>query len=567
MSNDTHQPAILDSAASVRDSYRYDLPVYPFVAPPELCGATPIRYAVTIVGAGLAGLTLACDLAHRGIACVLLDEDNTVGVRGASSRGIVYAQKSLEIFARLGIYARIADKGITWSVGRTLAGDAEVYHFDMQRANDSVQPPFINLQQFYVETFLVERIQELGVCDLRWQSRVTKVQQNDTGVSVQVSTPQGDYWLEADWLIDASGVNSVIRESLGLDPHPARSADRWCITDVRVTQPWPLERWTWVEAPFNDNRAVWQHPMGDGVWRLDYQMAPDADPDYVSRPDVVEARLRAHLGPDCAYEQVWVGPYSYRDHLLPQFRHQHVFFIGDAAHLVCPFGARGGNAGIQDADNLGWKLALVRKGQASTSLLDSYHDERHAAAVQNLEVTSRTARFLAPRSPAEFTLRKAVLQLAHEFAFARPLVNTGRMSIANAYPESPTVTNHGDSMHNTPLVFAPGAQSNLVALVQQVGTAYIGLLFGTACNAEFRALEASAPVRLFSCAAKEYDPHMEINGGLGVSLCAKPGDFALIRPDLYVSGIIHNATAEQARSLLERALGHAHAVGRAGVPG
>src|SRR2546421_10855559 len=400
----------MPGAEQLPGSAGYELPVYPFVPPPELTRGVRGRYSIIIVGGGLSGLTLACDLAQRGIDCVPLDEDDTIGVRGASSRGICYAQKTLEIFARLGIYDRVREKGVTWSVGQTLAGHDVVYSFNLQLASASEQPPFINLQQFYVEWFLVDRIREVGRCDLRWKNKVIVVTQTSDGVTATIETPAGCYTLVADWLVDASGVNSAIRSGFGLDPHTSRIADRWCITDVRFKEKLPMERWTWVEAPFNESRAVWQHPMGDDVWRLDYQMAPDCDPGYVSRRDVAEERLRAHLG-DIDFELVWVGPYEYRDHLLDEFRHGRVFFIGDAAHVVSPFGARGGNSGIQDADNLGWKLALVLRNQAPAHLLETYDAERHAAAKMNLEVASRTARFLAPQSEAARTLRRAAIEL------------------------------------------------------------------------------------------------------------------------------------------------------------
>ncbi|MEO8079467.1 MAG: FAD-dependent oxidoreductase, partial [Caldimonas sp.] len=211
----------------------YELPSWPFVAPPDLASAEPIRYPVVIAGGGLAGLTLACDLALRGIRAVVLDDDDTVGVRGASSRGICYAQKSLEIFERLGIYERIRAKGITWSVGRTLSGDDEIYSFNLQDESCSEQPPFINLQQFYLEWYLVERILELCATDLRWKSRVLRVDNDDGHALVEVETPAGRYVLEADWFIDATGASSRIREQMGIESHPSRSTDRWCITDVR----------------------------------------------------------------------------------------------------------------------------------------------------------------------------------------------------------------------------------------------------------------------------------------------------------------------------------------------
>src|SRR5262245_60678263 len=211
----------------------YTLPTFPFRVPPELEGGTARgRYPVVIVGGGLCGLTIACDLATRGVRTVLLDDDNTVGVRGAASRGIVYVRKSLEVFRRLGIFERIRDKGARWSVGRTLVDDEIVYEFDLDPVTQSEQPPFINLQQFYLEGFLVERLAELGRTDVRWSSKVTRATTSSDGATLQVSTPAGAYSVDADWVIDASGLASAIRDGFGLDTHSARSTtDRWCITD------------------------------------------------------------------------------------------------------------------------------------------------------------------------------------------------------------------------------------------------------------------------------------------------------------------------------------------------
>lgn len=267
------------STARAAPTGSYQLPEYPFVVPPELAGAAaPARYSVVIVGAGPAGLTLAADLSVRGIDCVVLDDDNTVGVRGASSRGIVYVQRTLEIMQRLGIYERMAAKGVTWSAGKVLAGDEVLYAYDFQPASVSAQPPFINLQQFYLEWYLVDRIHELGRAELRWKNRVVGVENHADFVRLTVETPAGSYTLTADWVIAADGVNSTVRNLLALPEHSERGQDRWCITDVRFERARLNERWTWVEAPFNENRGVWQHLMADDVWRLDFQMAPDSDP-------------------------------------------------------------------------------------------------------------------------------------------------------------------------------------------------------------------------------------------------------------------------------------------------
>jgi 3-(3-hydroxy-phenyl)propionate hydroxylase len=185
----------------------YELPEYPFREPPEIAAGEASHHPVVIVGGGITGLTAACALAQYGIQAVLLDEDNTVGVKGASSRGICYTQKSLEIFERLGVYERIAAKGIQWSVGRTFAGKDEVYSFDLKQQsafNLSTQPPFINIQQFYIEGYLVERIYELGHVELRWHSRVTAFRQDNECATLTVNTPEGDYQLRADYVIPSA---------------------------------------------------------------------------------------------------------------------------------------------------------------------------------------------------------------------------------------------------------------------------------------------------------------------------------------------------------------------------
>ncbi|MDQ6685044.1 MAG: FAD-dependent monooxygenase [Pseudomonadota bacterium] len=526
---------------------RYELPRWPFVRPAELDESIPRRHPVVIAGAGLAGLTLACELAARGVAAVLLDDDDTVGVRGASSRGICYAQKSLEIFARLGLYERIRAKGITWSVGRTFSGADEIYAFDLEATSRSQQPAFINLQQFYVEWFLVERIVELAPTMLRWKHRVEHVADQGDCVVVEVTTPAGAYRLEADWFVDASGANSAIRDALGLDARVSRSTDRWCISDVRFATPFPPERWTWIDAPFNEGRAVWQHLMADDVWRLDYQMPEGADPEATSRPEVVGARLRQQLGPGVDFEFVWIGPYQYRDHLLEKMKVGRVFFAGDSAHVVSPFGARGGNNGIQDAANLAWKLALVVQGAADVALLESYDVERHAAAVENLRVARRTTRFLAPRNRAERRIRQAVIDLARTQPFARRLVDTGRMAVANDYPPSTWAPQGAASLPN---VAVDG--DTLVGLLGAGRFVGLWLVDGAALAERTVAagLEARWPIviRFVDLDADFANPVLArmLDGGAGC--------FVLVRPDGYVAARIVAAHSESISAAMRRAL-------------
>jgi 3-(3-hydroxy-phenyl)propionate hydroxylase len=522
----------------------YVLPEYAYVRPPELnrVESNPrIAHPVVIVGAGLAGLTAACDLAVRGVRSIVIDEDNTVGVKGASSRGICYAQKSLEVFKRLGIYDRIVAKGVQWSVGRTLAGADVVYEFDLKDQaafNLSEQPPFINIQQFYLEWFLVERIIELGLTDLRWRSRVIDVAQIEPGdeelvsqsikpsVDLTIETPDGNYLIRAQWVLDGSGIRSPIRDALGLKTNPANGIDRWCISDVRFRHQAPIERWTWIEAPFNENRAVWQHLMADNVWRLDYQMDPNADLEYVSRPEVVSERLRRQFGEEVDFELIWVGPYTYRSHLLEKFRVGRILFMGDCAHVMSPFGARGGNSAIQDAENLAWKLALVLEGSAPDSLMDSYAEERKVGAEQNISITNRTSRFLSPRNAAERGLRDAAIGLARHFPFARTLVNTGRLSSPSLYPPKLNADWRwqGRSLQNVGLDDGTGDLSGLIA-----GNGFRVVLF---CfdQADRDCAQQLTDARVVCVSLKNLSK-------LQQQLNLRAGELAVIRPDMYCVGV------------------------------
>jgi 3-(3-hydroxy-phenyl)propionate hydroxylase len=542
----------------------YELPEYPFRAPPELAAGGPSHHPVVIVGGGISGLTAACALAQYGVPAVLLDEDNTVGVKGASSRGICYTQKSLEIFQRLGIYERIAAKGIQWSVGRTFAGADEVYSFDLKQQsgyNLSTQPPFINIQQFYIEGYLVERIYELGQIDLRWQNRVTAFAQDAECATLTVGTPAGEYQLRADHVIDATGCHSPFRAWAGATVSAKKGDDRWCIADVRFHKHPPVERHTWIEAPFNENRAVWQHLMGDDVWRIDYQMAPDCDPVAVSREEVVRERLARQFGADAGIEIVWVGPYAYRSECVDRMRHGRVFFMGDSAKVVSPFGARGGNTGIADADNLAWKLAAVLKGRAAADILESYHEERHEAARQNVLVTNRTARFLRPASPVEKLFRDAALSLARQHPSARQFVDTGRMAVANPYTRSSACDRSGgQSVQNVAFAWADGSPAQVNDLLRWADGSLLVLVFGVASAGalgRLRALTQTAPVRCVQVLGVD-DPagareHVRDPGGHLQGACHVFGHaWALLRPDSYVA-----ATGESVDASLVHAVSQA----------
>jgi 3-(3-hydroxy-phenyl)propionate hydroxylase len=297
--------------------------------------------------------------------------------------------------------------------------------------------------------------------------------------------------------------------------------------------------------------------MADGVWRIDYQMPEDCDNEHISRPEVAGARLREQLGPDVEFEFVWIGPYGYRDHLLDHFRHGRILFIGDAAHVVSPFGARGGNSGIQDAANLAWKLALVTQGQSGDALLDTYDAERRPAAVENLRVTSRSARFLAPRSAAEHTLRRAVVELAARHPFARALVNTGRMSVANDYPAAPHLPEGARTVQNLALLMQDGTATSVMELLRRNGTRWLGLWFAPtrAQATELRDLESNLPLQLLAVGGDSGLPTLQPTELMARHLGHPPsGSLVLVRPDAYRAACLAQPDARAITTLLHNEL-------------
>ncbi|HEY7944062.1 MAG: FAD-dependent oxidoreductase [Burkholderiales bacterium] len=541
----------------------YTNPVYEYVKPTEVGGATR-HWPVIVAGAGPVGLAAAIDLAQRGIDVLLVDEDDTVSV---GSRAICWSKRTLEILDRLGCAERLVQKGVGWSVGRVFFRDEEVYEFNLLAEDGHRRPAFINLQQYWVEQFLVERLGELPQAETRWRSKVVGVMSQADRVSVRVATPDGEYTVQADWLIVADGAKSPIRGMLGLECEGQVFHDRFLIADIHMTSAFPAERRFWFDPPFHRNQSALLHRQADNVWRVDFQLGWDADPDEEKRPERIVPRLRAMLGDDAQFEIEWASVYTFQCRRMRSFRHGRVLFAGDAAHLVSPFGARGANSGIQDADNLVWKLDLVLAGQAPECLLDSYDAERVWAADENIRHSTRSTDFITPKSNVSRTFRDAVLGLAKRHPFARQLVNSGRLSLPATLVESRLNTRDAvGEAFATGIV--PGAAAADAPVTGPRGDWLLGYLdggftllaFGDALPAEAaRALArdamACAVVQVggtSACGACSID---DSHGLAAERYNARPGTCYLLRPDQHVCARWRGFDLAAVREAIARATG------------
>ena len=521
----------------------YTYPRYPFVRPPELDGAAPARRPVVVVGAGPVGLAAAIDLAQLGLPVLLLDDDDTVSV---GSRGLCYAKRALEVLDRLGVGQAVVDKGVTWNVGRTFHDTEEVFHFNLLPESGHERPGMVNLQQYYLEEFLVRRATELPGIELRWKSQVTQVEPHGQGATLRVETPEGGYTVAADWLIVADGARSPIRRMLGLDIEGQVFRDRFLIADVVMKAEFPAERWFWFDPPFHRGQSVLLHREADNVWRIDFQLGWDADPEAEKKPEKVLPRIRAMLGEGHDFELEWVSVYTFQCRRMPSFRHGRVLFAGDAAHQVSPFGARGANSGLQDVDNLGWKLKCVIDGVAPEHLLDSYTAERGAAADENLLNSTRSTDFITPKSPTSLLFRQAVLGLARDHAFARALVNSGRLSVPAHLSGSPLNKPDADTFDGW---MAPGAPLDDAPLIRNGQATWLLRHVGGGADGHFTLLVfGDAPVALPATPVPVQLLRLKTPGSPVVAgelidaeglasrrLDARPGTTYLIRPDQHVA--------------------------------
>ena len=526
--------------------------------------APPVRRPVVVVGAGPVGLSLAIDLARRGVPVVLLDDDHRLST---GSRAICFAKRTLEIFDRLGVGDALVAQGVSWNVGKVFLRDELLWRFDLLPEPGHERPAFINVPQYVVEGHLVRRAQQLPGVDLRWRSEVIATQPRDDHVALTIRTPGGEHQLEADWVVACDGSRSAVRRHLGLESKGRTFRDRFLIADVRMDGDAPAERWFWFDPAFHPNQSVLLHRQPGGVWRIDFQLGWDADPEHEKKPENIIPRVKALLAHSPAFRDAeftleWASVYTFSCQRMDSFRHGRVLFAGDAAHGVSPFGARGANSGIQDADNLAWKLAAVLRGRAGDALVDSYAREREAAADENIRHATRATDFITPKSVASRLFRDAVLQLARTQPFARTLVNSGRLSTATTLHGSPLNTPDADAFCGPMVPGAAAADARVTRadgreawLLRELGdgvTALVGA-DGTT-EAMLRAL-AQPPLTVLAIAPPDASTPaalVDSDGAIARRYDLRPGTVVLLRPDAHVCARWRRPTAAQLRAAIAR---------------
>ncbi|SFB41343.1 pentachlorophenol monooxygenase/3-(3-hydroxy-phenyl)propionate hydroxylase [Amycolatopsis marina] len=522
---------------------------------------------VAVVGNGPVGQTTALLLARWGVPVVLLDARaarDTIG-----SKAICQQRDVLDVWESVGAGRRIADEGVTWTTARTFYRDEELFAYSLPDPGRSAFPPFVNVSQARTEEILDERIADQPLIDVRWGHRVTALDQRADGVVFSCATTAGSVDIEAAYAVACAGARGEdIRRMLGVGFAGQSFDDRFLICDIEADLPgWAHERRFYFDPRWNPGRQVLIHPCPESRFRIDWQVAGDFDLDEEEACGALDARIRAIVG-ELPYAIVWKTVYRFHSRLVDRMRVGRVLLAGDCAHLVSPFGARGLNSGVGDAENAAWKLAFVLHGWAGEELLESYHDERHAAAKENLDVTTATMEFLVPHDDKHRRRRVDVLTRAGTDPSVRSQVDSGRLAEPFWYVDSPLTTPdpsrpfagrppRGSVPAPAPGVLAPDVPVPIAGPTCRRfrEIARDGFLLLAAPRVDLCAVRAAArragtgPIRVLELAG------IDAGGALTEVLGAREDELWVLRPDAYVAAVLTAPGAAEVLHALRRAHG------------
>lgn len=527
-----------------RPSVFYDYEVFPFERPPEMdLHGEP--HQIVIVGAGPVGLTTALLLAKSGVPSVVIEAAAQVS---EGSRAVAFTRRSVEILQQAGAHEPFVDNGLGWDSGRSYYRGQEVFHMRLPHDDDDRFMPVLNNSQQYWEEYLVDFVGQTDLVDLRWQTRFVSLVEGRDAVTLTLDTPEGEYELKTEWLVASDGGRSEVRRRLGLRMEGESYQGKFVITDFKAPDfDYPTERRCYFDPDWNPGNNVLVHKQPNDIWRFDYRV-PDGESDEEAlAADTIERRTRMIMemvGTVADWELDWATVYSPNTKTLPDYRHGRVLLAGDAAHLLPIFGVRGANTGMQDAENLAWKLAQVVTGRSSPELLDTYSDERVTAAREICDEAGKSTRLMDPPTRGHRVMRSVILSLSLSHEFCREMLHW-RTSRPHEYTDS--TLNARDDDHAE---FVGGVPVGAVARNVRLGHddylfdrfrfGWHLLLFGPdATEADVATLRHRSHVRVIAVGAATHGADVQLtqrSDAVAAKFGVDGNAMVLLRPDMHVCG-------------------------------
>ena len=471
---------------------------------------------VLICGAGAAGLTLAIDLARRDVEFLLIDKAEGP-FHGSRGKGL--QPRTEEVFEDLGVVDRLAATGGHYPPVRLYRGDGQV---DSATAHpeptfDQPYPGGRLVPQFLTEAVLRERLAELGGHP-HYRHEVTGFEQDGDGVSVHVSAPDGERTIRARYLIGTDGGSSLVRHGLEIGFPGESLGIRAIVADVALeglsTDVWHR----WGESP-NEIAAC---PLpGTDMFQLQGSIPLEGDVDLSA--EGLTALLGERAGRhDIVIRSVsWASAYGMNARLADRYRVGRVFLAGDAAHAHPPTGGQGLNTSVQDAYNLGWKLAAVLTG-APEQLLESYQEERRPIAVGMIGLATELLRVARAGGERRRGRETRQLDLGYRYS-SLALQKLGRD------PNAAVVA--GDRAPDAPVLGAAGQPTRLFTLFRGPHWTLLGYQVDRASAAAPR---AGLHIHTVGPSGDLIDDHGHLQQAYGLA----PGEWVLIRPDGYIGAIV-----------------------------
>ena len=394
--------------------------------------------AALVVGAGPTGLMMALELTRHGVPCRIIDK---LPHASTTSKALAIHSRTLEVFEQIGLIEEALALGLKEHGMNVYADGQRIIHMSFDELN-APYPFILDLPQNQTEQLLGARLEQMGV-HVERQVELLDFSQDEQAVTATLRHADGhSETITTSWLIGCDGAHSAVRHSLNIPFSGSAYPEAFALADVRLN--WPLPE-SEMQIFIRQEGLLAVFPMRGGRYRIIVETAAEASDETLPDPtleDIQGYLNRFAPAGTTASDPAWLG--AFRTHLrhAAHTRQGRAFMVGDAAHIHSPAGGQGMNTGLQDAYNLGWKLALVQSGQAHAALLDTYETERQPVAESVLHTSDLLLKMATLRSPITQQIRNRLLPLLVQQDVIQQRMTAQIAELSINYRKSPIVGEH-----------------------------------------------------------------------------------------------------------------------------